>query len=171
MIEVSGARSVIVDNGSGCGSWRPNKHTDLDPDPDQGADLDPQHWFLCTVQAEPNTPGPACKLYVQEITHAGRIPSTNQSGQFSGGISGKKMYKKVAVRGNMAARQCCIESSVFFICSFADFINEYKPGLRPEHKSVHCSSFSMKDGALIKKKIKFSSYIRNFKWDRVQSDI
>jgi|LakMenE01Jun11ns_1017448.scaffolds.fasta_scaffold8438066_1 hypothetical protein len=32
--------SVLVTNGSGYGSGRPNKHTDpMDPDPD------PQHWF------------------------------------------------------------------------------------------------------------------------------
>ncbi len=39
MMEESG--SVLLTNGSGCGSWRPKKHTDpTDPDPD------PQHWYL-----------------------------------------------------------------------------------------------------------------------------
>jgi hypothetical protein len=89
--------------------------------------------FLCNVQAEPNTPGPACELHVQEITHAGRIPSTNQSGELPGGISGKKIsYNEIAKLGNMAAKRCCIENSVFFICSLADFLKEYKSRWRPE---------------------------------------
>ncbi len=112
--------------------------------------------FLCIVQAEPNTSGPTCQLHVQEITHAGRISSTNQSGKFPGGISGKKMsYKKVAKRGYMAAKRCCIESSAFFRCSLADFLKEYcgqnmRAG-RPDHENVHCSSFSMQYGGQIMK--------------------